>query len=309
MSIIIGSGGLVGADAAGVGEHLGLAGHVLHVGVAGDAPDVAVEVHGRLAAHPGEGLVVVAGPEGAAAEVDVVAGGVVGHGRSLTGRQTGLGLTTGIHTSAQAAVTRMSELLQRDLERLDGGRLGVPLGGDGGQLVGHVGLEVGQRLRLLLHPVRRASRRAGPPRCCGCGGWRGCRPCGRSMRALPPAAEHGAEQVAGAAHELVGLLGRLGRLGLVDAVLRRWRPRPGPARCGPRSFLAIAAAARVGADVGRGVAAGGERLRRLARAADELQLAGWRAARPCAWRAGGRRCPSARSVNSALVFTLASGSR
>ena len=80
MSIIIGSGPWSGRMPPALENTSVLAGHVLDVGVAGDAPDVAVEVHGRLAAHPGEGLVVVAGPEGAAAEVDVVAGGVVRHG-------------------------------------------------------------------------------------------------------------------------------------------------------------------------------------------------------------------------------------
>ena len=70
-----------GPDAAGVREDLRVAGDLLDVAVAGDAPDGAVPVHGRVGPHPRQGVVVVAGPEVAAAEVDVVAGGVVSHGR------------------------------------------------------------------------------------------------------------------------------------------------------------------------------------------------------------------------------------
>ena len=187
MSIIIGRGPLVRADAAGVAEHLGSPRHVLDVGVAGDAPHVAVVVHRVVGPQPGQGGVVVAGPEGAAAEVDVVdvveAIGVGGHGAKSdrsSDRRKRTAAQTGIHTSARL-LTRMSDFSSGTSRGSIGGGLGVPLRADRGQLVGHVRLEVGEGLRPSPRPGWRPSRPAGRPRSCGSDGWRGCPPSGRSI--------------------------------------------------------------------------------------------------------------------------------
>ncbi len=69
----------VGPDPLGVGERGRVLGDGLEVGVAADAPLLAVPVDGGVGPHPGEGLVGVAAPERTAHEVDVVSGGVIGH--------------------------------------------------------------------------------------------------------------------------------------------------------------------------------------------------------------------------------------
>jgi hypothetical protein len=76
---------VVGADALRVRERRRVLGDGLQVGVAADAPHAValVPVDGGVGPHPREGLVVIAGPELAADEVDGGVGGVVGarHGR------------------------------------------------------------------------------------------------------------------------------------------------------------------------------------------------------------------------------------
>ena len=125
MSIIIGSGPWFGPDPAGVARtRPGCRDTSLHVGVAGDAPHVAVVVaRGRWPAARSSAVVVVAGPEGAAAEVDVV---VVTHpadsDRSSDPAEPGSDRDPDERQAADADV----RLLERDVERLDGQRLLVP---------------------------------------------------------------------------------------------------------------------------------------------------------------------------------------
>ncbi len=160
-------------------------------------------------------------------------------------------------------------LLERHVHRLDIGGLGPPLVVDGRQLGGQVGLEVGQGLLPLVDAVlRRLDPLGGFPAAAAARDHpldvAGHRP-GSTL-----AAEHGAEQRAGARGEVAGAPRALRGPGLLDPVGRGVEGDPGLGD--PRLVLLLQLdLGGVGGVVGCSLAPGGEVALALAGARRQLQ--------------------------------------
>src|SRR5436190_7451722 len=108
-------------------------------------------------------------------------------------------------------------LLEADLDGLDGGGLVVPLVGDGRELDGHVGFEVGEGQLLLADPV--LSRPRSAVGLAAAAAATGDAPClAADAPSAPTAAEDRPDQVAGTAHDLVGVAALLDLLSLFHSV-------------------------------------------------------------------------------------------